>query len=79
MDIKIQAQQHSSGHAYTFSPTEIIETTDFMEEEYASADMVFHLRYYIEGVILTPVATIGLFGGFIVVKSTLLIPKSSIP
>ena len=35
-----------------------------MEQELAIAAMVFNLRYYIEGVILTPVATIGLFGRF---------------
>ena len=45
-----------------YSTTEIAETKAFMERELVIAAMVNNLRYYIEGVILTPVATIGLFG-----------------
>ena len=47
---------------YLYSTTEIGETQAFMEKEIVIAAMVSNLRYYIEGVILTPVATIGLFG-----------------
>ena len=63
-DLKFGTNQNCSGNTLKFSPTEIAETTAFMEEELAIASMVFNLRYYIEGVILTPVATIGLFGKF---------------
>ena len=45
-----------------YSTTEIAESKAFMERELVIATMVNNLRYYIEGVILTPVATIGLFG-----------------
>ena len=47
---------------YLYSTTEIGETKALMEKEIVIAAMVSNLRYYIEGVILTPVATIGLFG-----------------
>ena len=63
-DIKIGTEPNCSGLVLKFTPTEMAETTAFMEEELAIAAMVFNLRYYIEGVILTPVATIGLFGKF---------------
>jgi hypothetical protein len=48
-----------------YSTTEFGETKFFMEKELVIAAMVNNLRYYIEGVILTPVATIGLFGKLI--------------
>ena len=40
--------------------------TNDMEEEIAVANIIHMVRYYIEGVTLTPIATIGLFGKFIV-------------
>lgn len=42
--------------------TGITAATSFTKDDLAIAEMVINLRYYIEGVILTPVATIGLFG-----------------
>ena len=46
------------------APTDDGNSSAFMEREWIIATMVHNLRYYIEGVILTPVATIGLFGKF---------------
>ena len=64
-DIGSNERLNCSKHILNFSPTEMgatKATIASMEQELAIAAMVFNLRYYIEGVILTPVATIGLFG-----------------
>ena len=61
-DIESGTNLNCSDHVLKYFPTVIGATTAKMQEEYAIALMVINLRYYIEGVILTPVATIGLFG-----------------
>ena len=61
-DVESRKHFNCSNHGLNYLPNEIEATTENMQRDVAMAEMVFSLRYYIEGVILTPVATIGLFG-----------------
>ena len=61
-DVESTTNFNCSNHGLYNFPTETEATAENMQRDVAMAEMVFSLRYYIEGVILTPVATIGLFG-----------------
>ena len=50
--------------------TEAGQIAAFNERELVLATMVYSVRYYIEGVVLTPVATIGLFGRYFMFLSS---------
>ena len=67
-------QNFTTAHDISECNTHIVNVTGDISEtnstdmgkQLAVAEMVHNVKYYIEGVILTPVATIGLFGKFII-------------